>query len=93
MKVHPLQPTLLSFCDTQANILVLQRSHLKVCTVACVTEVEMIIIVMVMVVVIMRSHLEVYGNVGHNHGDERNGEGHTIEHWFWCVALSNTVIE
>ena len=53
----------------------------------------MIIIVMVMVVVIMRSHLEVYGNVGHNHGDERNGEGHTVEHWFWCVALSNTVIE
>ena len=53
----------------------------------------MIIIVMVMVVVIMRNHLEVDGNVGDNHGDERNGEGHTVQHWFWCVTLSNTAVK
>ena len=38
-------------------------------------------------------YLEVYGNVGDKHGDERNGEGHAVEHWFWCVALSNTVVK
>ena len=57
----------------------------------------MVIIVMVMMVVvmviIMGVHLEVYGNVGEDHGDEWNGEGHTVEHWFWCVALSNTAMK
>ena len=53
----------------------------------------MVIIVMLMMIIIMIVHLEVYGNVGDNHGDEWNGEGHTVEHWFWCVALVNTAVK
>ena len=82
-KADPLHLALLSFCYTHSNILVLQRSHLKVKALyddddhhddnGDDGDDEV--------------YLEVYGNVGDNHGDQRNGEGHAVEHWFWCVAL------
>ena len=73
-KADPLHLALLRFCYTHSNILVLQRSHLKVKALYDDDGDDEV-------------YLEVYGNVGDNHGDQRNGEGHAVEHWFWCVAL------
>ena len=89
-KADPLHLALLSFCYTHSNILVLQRSHLKVKALYdddddddddegdnvddYDDDGDDV-------------YLEVYGNVGDNHGDQRNSEGHAVEHWFWCVAL------